>query len=178
MRSPSPLRPLCSTPGDDVDRRVHRGWRNRVAVDAAPRSAKLDFPRSLGAEHVIDYAREDFTRTGRQYDLILDLVAHRSALDYARALAPGGTYFAVGGSVATFLQILADGPWLRLTNNKRVRVLMVRRNRKDLEHVAELCRSGQLVTAIDRVYPLAEVPEALRRLGEGSARGKLVIQVT
>ena len=146
-------------------------------VTGVDNAGKLEFMRSLGAHHVIDHLREDFTRTGRQHDLVLDLVAHRRAGDYARALKPGGTYFAVGGAVATFLQILALGPWLRKTRNKHVRVLVVRRNREDLVHVTELCRSGTLVPVIDRSYPLSEAAEALRRLGAGEVRGKVVLTV-
>ena len=144
-------------------------------VTGVDNAGKLDFMRSLGADHVIDYRQEDFTRTGRQYDLILDLVADRSAFAYPRALKPGGRYYAVGGSVATFLQILV--PWIRRTRNKDVRVLVVRRNRKDLTYVAELCQTGQLVPAIDRLYALHEVPDALRQLGEGHTQGKVVITV-
>ncbi|HEX6085872.1 MAG TPA: NAD(P)-dependent alcohol dehydrogenase [Thermoanaerobaculia bacterium] len=143
-------------------------------VTAVDNAGKLDFLRSLGATHVLDYTREDFTRTGRQYDFILDVIAERSAFAYARALKPGGQYYAAGGNVSTFLQMLAVGPFLR---NKTVRVLVVRRNRKDLETVTQLCQSGQLVPAIDRIYPLAETPEALRQLGEGRVRGKVVIRV-
>jgi NADPH:quinone reductase-like Zn-dependent oxidoreductase len=143
-----------------------------TGVDSA---GKLDFLRSLGADHVLDYARQDFTRAGRRYDLILDLVAQRSAGACARALEPGGTYDAVGGSVATLLQILAVGPWLRRTRNKSVRILVVRRNRADLAQVGELCRSGALRPVIDRTYPLAEAAQALRRLGAGEVHGKLVL---
>ena len=146
-------------------------------VTGVDNAGKLDFMRSLGADHVIDYAREDFTSNGRQYDLILDLIAERSAFAYARALKPGGTYYAVGGSLGTLLPILIVGPWLRRTRNRNVRILAVRRNRKDLAYVTELCQSGRLVPVIDRVYPFNEVPEALRHVGEGRARGKLVIRV-
>jgi NADPH:quinone reductase-like Zn-dependent oxidoreductase len=146
-------------------------------VTGVDNTGKLDFMRSLGADHVIDYTRDDFTMNGRQYDVILDVFAYRSGFDYARALRPGGRYYAAGGSVATFLQILLIGPWLRRTGNKIVRVLVVRRNRKDLVHVTELCQAGKLVPVIDRCYPFSEVPEALRHLGEGRAKGKVVITV-
>ena len=146
-------------------------------VTGVDNAGKLDFMRSLGADHVIDYAREDFTRRGRQYDLILDLAAYRCALVYARALRPGGTYYAVGGSVATLLQIVLLAPWLRKIRNRNLRVLVVRRNRKDLLFVTELCRAGTLVPMIDRSYRLSEAPEALRHLGEGGAKGKVVITV-
>jgi len=146
-------------------------------VTGVDHAGKLDFMRSIGADHVIDYAREDFTRNGRRYDLIVDLVATRSALAYARALGPGGTCFAVGGSLVTFLQILLLGPLIKILANRKVRILVVRRNRKDLIHVTELCLARKLVPMIDRTYPLSEVPEALRRLGEGRAEGKIVITV-
>ena len=146
-------------------------------VTAVDNAGKLDFMRSLGADHVIDYAKVDFTRNGLRYDLILDLIADRSAVSYARALRSGGTYYAVGGSVATFLQILLLAPWLRMARNRKLRVLAVRRNRKDLLHVTELCQAGRLVPAIDRTYPLSDVPAALRWLGEGHVKGKVVITV-
>lgn len=144
-------------------------------VTGVDNTGKLDFMRSLGADHVVDYTQDDFTMNGRQYDLILDLFAYRSAFDYVRALKPGGRYYAVGGSVATLLQILAIGPWLRRIRNKSLRVLVVRRNRSDLVYVTQLCQAGKLVPVIDRTYPLSEVPEALRHLGEGRAKGKVVI---
>jgi NADPH:quinone reductase-like Zn-dependent oxidoreductase len=146
-------------------------------VTGVDNTGKLDFMRSLGADHVIDYTREDFTKNGKQYDLILDLIAHRSVFAYARALRPNGSYFAVGGSVATFFQILLLGPWIRRTSSKNLQVLAVQRNRKDLAFITELCEAGKVVPVIDRRYPLSEVPEALRYLGEGRAKGKIVITV-
>src|SRR3989442_1758743 len=100
-------------------------------VTGVDNAGKLDFMRSLGADHVIDYTREDFTKNGKQYDLILDLIAHRSAFACARALRPHGRYFAVGGSLVTFFQILLLGPLIKMTTRKKVHVLAVQRNRKD-----------------------------------------------
>ena len=144
-------------------------------VTGVDNTGKLDFLRSLGADYVIDYTREDFTKNGKQYDLILDVIAHRSVFAYRRALRPGGTYFVVGGSVATLLQVLLLGPWIRRTTGRNLRLLFVPQNRKDLLAITELCEAGKIVPVIDRRYPLSEVPEALRYVGEGHAKGKVVI---
>jgi NADPH:quinone reductase-like Zn-dependent oxidoreductase len=146
-------------------------------VTGVDNTDKLDFMRSLGADHVIDYTREDFTKNGNQYDLILDVTAHRSVFAYQRALEPHGTYFAVGGSVATLLQILLLGPWIKRTTGKSIRILAVPQNRKDLISITELCEAGKIVPVIDRRYPLNEVPEALRYVSEGRSKGKVVIVV-
>jgi NADPH:quinone reductase-like Zn-dependent oxidoreductase len=140
-------------------------------------TGKLDFMRSLGADNVMDYTREDFTKNGQQYDFILDVVANRSVFAYKRALRPNGSYFAVGGSVARLFEILFLGPWIRMITGKKIRILAVHPNLKDMEYMAELCEAGKVVPAIDRRYPLSEVPEALRYLGEGRAKGKVVIIV-
>jgi NADPH:quinone reductase-like Zn-dependent oxidoreductase len=146
-------------------------------VTGVDNTEKLEFMRSLGADDVIDYTRKDFTKVGKKYDFILDLIAYRSAFAYARALQPGGKYYAVGGSVATFLQFLLFGSWIRRSSNKHIHLLMVQRNRKDLEYITELCVSGKVVPFIDRVYPLSETAEAMRYLGEGHVKGKVVITV-
>lgn len=146
-------------------------------VTGVDNALKLEFMRSLGADQVIDYAREDFTRGGQQYDLILDLIAYRSVFDYARALKPGGRYLAVGGSVATLLQLVLLGPWVRRISGKSLGVLAVQANREDLLEVARLCLEGKVVPFIDKRYPLSEVPQALRYLGEGHVKGKVVITV-
>ena len=146
-------------------------------VTGVDNTGKLDFMRSLGADHVIDYTREDFTKNGKQYDMILDVIAHRSVFAYKRALRPNGSCFMVGGSVATAFQILLLGPWVRRTAGKKIRLLVVQPNRKDLVFITELYEAGKVVPVIDRRYPLSEVPEALRYLGEGHARGKVIITV-
>jgi NADPH:quinone reductase-like Zn-dependent oxidoreductase len=146
-------------------------------VTGVDSTGKLAFMRSLGADHVIDYSREDFTKTGQQYDLILDLIAHRSVFAYQRALRPRGRYVAVGGSVATLIQALLLGPWMRRAMGKTTGVLSVQRNREDLVSMAELCEAGTITPVVDRTYQLSEVPEALRSLGEGRVNGKVVITV-
>jgi NADPH:quinone reductase-like Zn-dependent oxidoreductase len=144
-------------------------------VTGVDNTGKLDFMRSLGVDHVIDYIREDFTKIGKQYDLILDLIAHRSVFAYQRALRPNGTYFCVGGSVAVMFQTLLLGPWIKRTTAKNIRVLVVPQNRKDLISITELCDAGKILPVIDRRYSLSEVPEALRYVAEGHAKGKVVI---
>jgi NADPH:quinone reductase-like Zn-dependent oxidoreductase len=135
---------------------------------------KLEFMRSLGADHVIDYTRADFTRNGRSYELILDLAAHRSVLAYKGSLVPGGRYLYVGGSAATLLQVLLVGPLLGRAEGKKLRLLAVRLGAERLAPMVALCQAGKIATVIDRRYRLSEVPEALRYLGEGHAKGKLV----
>ena len=146
-------------------------------VTGVDNAEKLEYMRSLGADHVIDYAKEDFTRIGRRYDLILDLAAHRSAFAYQRALTPGGRYLLVGGSVSTLFQVLLIGPLTGRAAGKKVRILAVRLGVRHLTPIVELCQSGAIATVIDRRYPLSEVPEALRYVGEGHAKGKVVIVV-
>jgi NADPH:quinone reductase-like Zn-dependent oxidoreductase len=135
---------------------------------------KLEFIRSLGADHVIDHTRADFTRDGRRYDLILDLAAHRSALAYKGSLVPGGRYLYVGGSAATLLQVLLIGPLIGRAEGKKLRLLAVRSGAQRLAPLVGLCQAGKIATVIDRRYRLHEVPEALRYLGEGHAKGKIV----
>ena len=146
-------------------------------VTGVDNAGKLDFLRSLGADHVIDYTREDFTRNGNQYDLILDLIAHRSVFAYQRALRTDGTYFFVGGSVAPMFQILLLGPLIKRTRNKNVRILIVPQSREGLITITELCEAGKVVPVIDRRYSFSEVPDAFRYVAEGRAKGKVVITV-
>lgn len=146
-------------------------------VTAVDNTAKLDLMRSLGARHVIDYTREDFTKRGERYDLILDLVARRSPFAYMRALQRDGVCLLVGGSTGRLLQSASLGPLLRRITHKRVGVLVVKPNRADLEEIGALCASKRIRIVIDRVYTLPEVPDALQRLGEDRALGKLVVTV-
>jgi NADPH:quinone reductase-like Zn-dependent oxidoreductase len=147
---------------------------NGAEVTGVDNAEKLEFMRSLGADHVIDYTRDDFTTNGRTYDVILDLAAYRPASAYKGSLMPGGRYLYVGGSVATLLQVLLIGPMLGRAEGKKIRLLAVRQGAQHLAPLVELCQAGKIATVIDRRYRLSEVPQALRYLGEGHAKGKVV----
>ena len=145
-------------------------------VTGVDNGEKLALMRSLGADHVIDYAQEDFTRNGQRYDLILDLVGRHSFFDFKRALAPRGRYLVVGGSVALILKVLLWGSLVSLFTRKKMGLLALQVN-QGLDVLEEQFRSGAVVPVIDTCYPLCQTPEALRCLGEGRAKGKLVIVV-
>jgi NADPH:quinone reductase-like Zn-dependent oxidoreductase len=139
---------------------------------------KLDMLRSIGADHVIDYTQEDYTRSGQRYDLILDVAAYRSVFDYRRALSPEGIFMMVGGSLATLLQVVFLGALISRIGSKRIGLNTWEPNkREDLTFLAELFEEGKVVPVIDRRYPLREIPEALRYLEEEPHLGKIVIQV-
>jgi NADPH:quinone reductase-like Zn-dependent oxidoreductase len=146
-------------------------------VTGVDNTGKQDFLRSLGADHAIDYTREDFTKNGKQYDLILDLIAHRSVFAHKRALKPNGTCFFVGGSVVTLFQILLLGPIIRRATGKNIRLLVVPQNRKELLAITELCEAGKVHPVIDRRFSFNEIPEAMRYVSDGRAKGKVVITV-
>ena len=145
-----------------------------TGVDSGP---KLDMLLGLGADHVIDYTEEDFTKNGKAYDYILDLVAHRSIFDYKRALSSQGRYAMVGGSMSALFQALLLGSLISITGPKKMGMLAVNSNTTDLNHMIELFTTGKINPVIDKIYPLAQVPEALRYLGDGHAQGKVVITV-
>ena len=144
-------------------------------VTAVCSTRNLETARSLGADHVIDYAREDFTQSGQRYDLIIAANAHRSIFDYRRALRPKGVYVMAGGGEAQMLQIMTLGPLLSLIGSKKMRFFLARINQKDLVLLKDLLEAGKVVSVIDRRYPLSEAAEALRYLEEGHAKGKVVI---
>ena len=145
-------------------------------VTGVASTKKLDMVRSIGADHVIDYTQEDFTKSGQQYDLILDVAAHRSIFDCKRALSSKGIYAIVGGSTGHILQFMFLGPLISIFMRKKLGIVLWKSNKKeDLAFMGELFEAGKVVPVIDRSYPLSEVAEALRYLQEGHARGKVVI---
>lgn len=144
-----------------------------TGVDSA---VKLPMMHSLGFDHVMDYAREDFTKNGKQYDLVLDVKTNRPVLDYARALVPGGIYVTVGGSMPRLLQVLCLAPWITRAKHKHIRIVMLKPN-KDLGYMNELWESGKLKPVIDGPYEWSEVQQAFALFGSGDHKGKVVIRV-
>ncbi len=144
-------------------------------VTAVDHPAKKDMLLTLGADRFIDYTSEDFAADGPVYDLILDVVTHRSIFDYKRALAPGGCYVMLGGgSYNRVYQTILLGPLISLTGNKKMDVLMHEPN-MGLSRVTELLEAEKLVPVIDKTFPLSEVAKALGYFGKGQAKGKIVI---
>ena len=151
-----------------------RGGAHVIGVDNA---AKLDFMRSLGADEVIDYGSQDFTRMPPS-NLVLDLVAHRSVFAYRRALIRGGRYLCVGGSVRALLRVVTIGAILGRLTGRRLGLLVVKQGPAHFEPLAQRCVSGDVQIHIDRTFGLDAVPEALAHVGEGRALGKVVVEVT
>ena len=141
-------------------------------------TAKSDLVRSIGADHVVDYTKEDFTRSGQRYDRILAANGYHPISDYRRALSPNGTYVMTGGSGAQMLQAMTLGPIMSMRGSKKMGYLTMKQNKEDLVFVKDLLEGGEITPVIDRKYPLSEVPDAIRYLEEGHARGKVVISVS
>ena len=144
-------------------------------VTAVCSTRNVDRARSIGADHVIDYTREDFTQSGQRYDLIMAANAYRSIFDYRRALNQDGICVMSGGRVS--LQALLLGPLLSPIGSKKMCIFLAKLNKKDLVFLKDLLEAGKVVPLIDRRYPLSDVAGAMRYLEEGHARGKVVITV-
>lgn len=144
-----------------------------TGVDHAP---KLAYLRALGADVALDAAEHDFTERG-PFDLVLDLVAQRSTVACLQALARGGHYLAAGGSTVALLRLALLGPVLGALTGKRAGVMAVRTGPRAFQPLAELCVQGDVAIHIDSVFELDAVPDALRRVGEGRALGKVVVEV-
>ena len=145
-----------------------------VEVTGVDSTGKLDMLRSMGFDHVIDYTKEDFTKSGQCYDLILDVKTNRSIFDYTRALSRNGVYVTVGGSMGRLLQALLLGPWISMIRKKHIRIVALKPN-KDLAYMNGLFEAGKVKPVIDGPYKLDEVPDAFRVFGKGDHKGKIVI---
>jgi NADPH:quinone reductase-like Zn-dependent oxidoreductase len=154
---------------------IAKSFGAQVTAVCSPRN--LDQARSLGADHVIDYTKEDFTQSGKQYDLILAANGYHSLPAYKRALTPQGVYVMSGGTTAQIFQAMLLGAWMSKAGGKKMGNVSARQSQKDLIVLREMLEAGRVVPVIDRRYPLSETAEALRYLGERHARGKIVITV-
>ncbi len=137
----------------------------------------VDTLRSLGADDVIDYTKEDFKKKTQQYDLILAVNGYQPLSAYKRALRPGGIFVHVGGSGAQLTETMVRGPWISLTGNRKMSSMLQRQSQSDLVFIKELLEAGSVKPVMDRSYTLSEVPEAFRYFAEGHAQGKVVITV-
>jgi NADPH:quinone reductase-like Zn-dependent oxidoreductase len=147
-------------------------------VTAVCSTANVEMARSLGADQVIDYSRQDFAASSEPYDLILVANGNRSLLDYKRSLQPNGVCVLAGGAVGSLGQIVGTmllAWWISKTGSKKIHSLLARIKQEDLTAMKELLESGKVKPVIDRRYPLKDAADALRYLGQGHARGKVVI---
>lgn len=147
-----------------------------VDITGVCSTGKMEFVRSLGVNHVIDYTREDFTRNGQQYDLIIDAHAQHSIFDYRRALTPNGIYVVHGGATSTIMSVMWFGPLLSLFGSRKLRVLLHKAN-KGLDVMSVLLHAEKVVPVIDRCFPFSGLIHALKYYGSGRVRGKVVISM-
>ena len=154
---------------------IAKAFGAEVTAVCSPRN--LEQAHALGADLVIDYTREDFTQNGEQYDLIFAANGYHPLSAYKRALTPQGIYVMAGGTMAQIFQAMLLGSWMSKKGGKKMGGVSAKIDQKDLGIIKELLEAGKVVPVIDKRYPLSEAAEALRYLGEGHARGKVVITV-
>jgi NADPH:quinone reductase-like Zn-dependent oxidoreductase len=148
-----------------------------VEVTAISSTKKMEGLRALGADHVIDYTREVFTRSGQRYDLILAVNGYRPLADYRRALKPQGTYVMVGGEGRQISESLMMGPLVSRRGGQTMTYLAATPNADDLSFVKDLIEAGKVAPVIDRTHPLENTAEAVRHIGAGHAAGKVIIRI-
>jgi len=144
-------------------------------VTGVDSSTKLDLMRSLGADHVIDFTMQDFTKNGQCYDLILDMVAQHSFFDYKRTLNPEGVFVLVGGTMSLATLLLIMSPLISKVSSKKMGVLLHKPDTTDLDFLKTLFETGKVKPVIDKRFRLTEVADAMSYFGEGKAKGKIVI---
>ena len=147
-------------------------------VTAVCSTRNLEMARSLGADHVIDYKKEDFTQNGQQYDLILAVNGYHPISTYKRALTPKGIYVMAGGSPAQMFQALLLGPWMSEKAGRKIGAVSAKTNQKDLLTIKELLEAGKIIPVIDDCYPLSKTAEAFRYFEKAHTKGKVVITVS
>ncbi len=145
-------------------------------VTAVDHTSKLDLMKSLGADHVMDYTRENYTQNGQHYDRIVDFVASQSVIHYKAILAENGIFVMVGGKITTILQVALLGALVTWGSNKKIGLLMWQPSTPDLEYLKQLFNEAKLTPVIHKTYELAETPQALWEMGQGTVRGKAIIR--
>ncbi len=146
-------------------------------VTCVDKPEKFEVLRKLGADHLIDYTKEDYTKQNKTYDLIIDLIAHKSVFNYKRALAANGSFTIVGGSVRSTLQIAIIGGIISKFSNKKMGILLHKPNTIALETLKAMFEEGKLKSIIDKNYALQDLPEAIQYYGDGHSVGKVVITI-
>lgn len=146
-------------------------------VTAVCSTRNLEQARSIGADHVIDYTQENFTKNGQQYDLVFAANGYHSLSAYRRALTPQGIYIMAGGSMAQIFQSMLLGSIMSETGGRKMGGVSAKGNQNDLVFIKELFEAGKVKSVIDKRYPFTEAAEALQYLGAGHARGKVVISM-
>jgi NADPH:quinone reductase-like Zn-dependent oxidoreductase len=152
---------------------IAKAFGAEVTAVCGPETAEL--ARSLGADRVVDYSKENVARQDRCFDLILAVNGYRSIFEYRRMLNPGGIYLMAGGALAQILEALILGPVLSRAGGRKTGSYTARTDPRDLEFLAELFTAGKVKPVIDRRYPLSEAPDAFRYLARGHTKGKVVI---
>ncbi|HET9905302.1 MAG TPA: NAD(P)-dependent alcohol dehydrogenase [Anaerolineales bacterium] len=148
-------------------------------VTAVCSARNLDMARSIGADNVIDYAKEDFTKSNQGYDLILAVNGNYPLSAYRRALSPQGSYVCAGGAMSQILQAMLLGSLMSRKSGKKMGFMGIAKyNQKDLIYIKELLESGKVAPVIEKSLPLCEVPVGMRYLAEGHAKGKVVFQIS
>jgi len=147
-------------------------------VTAVCSARNLEIARLIGADHVIDYTKEDFSRNGQRYDLIFAVNGYHSLSDYRRVLKSKGAYVCAGGTLPQLFQAMLLGSLMSRKNGKKMGFMGIAKfNQKDLVYIKQLLETGKVVPVIEKSYPLNEVPAAMRYISEGHARGKLVVHI-
>ena len=146
-------------------------------VTAVCSTSKVEMVRALGADHVIDYTKEAFTQSGKRYDLILAANGYQPFAAYQQALTPTGIYVMTGGATRQMFEAMLLGPWRSKKGGQQLGNLLAKPCQKDLQLMKELIEAGKVTPVIDRCYPLSGVPDAIRYVEAGHAKGKVVITV-
>lgn len=137
---------------------------------------KADFMKSLGADHTIDYTRENFTMNGKKYDLIIDVVANQSVATYKNSLTSNGVYAMIGGKIPSAIGIGLLGPFYSKKGGRQIGILGIKTN-QGLGDIVEMIESGKIKPVIDKVFPLEKTAEAIQRIGDGTVLGKVLIKM-